>query len=1726
MLLGTLKSATEEDLYSFTGHAGDLMNLTLNSVMLPYFTAPFDTKIYLYNASGPGGTPGSLIAANDNEFESSDSIIIDFTLPADGTYYVGVASGDGQGFGNYELFMYSFKALPAGSVVAGSGNTLIGGSGQTTFIDSSGDDQMSFLPGSTGTATVIGGSGNNTINANNDPGISLIASGRVGVNAATYLNSEFIYQVTGSRTALDNTLTFSLEPDTDSSLSYPTGARIDPATGVLTWTPTVPGTYAVRILTTQSSGGTEYQDLTINVEGSEATTTTVQSSNSSAVFGQSVTFTATVTANQQGLSQTPTGTVTFFDNGVAIGTGTLQIVSGQDQATLATTALPVGTNSITAAYTSGDTIFQASPPATPSSQVINPASTTTSITSSVNPSVSGQAVTFTALVGDSTPGSRPSSVPTGAVTFYDGGSPIGTGTLQVINGVDQASFTTATLSTTAHTVTAAYTSGDANFQASPESSAFSQQVNHASTTTTVVTSTATSVSGQLVTFTATVVVTGPGSTAMASPTGTVTFYDSGAVIGAGNVSTSTGGVTTASFSTSSLSTASHTITAAYTSGDANFSASPASAGITQTVQQANTSVAVVSSAEPSVSGQSVTFTATVTVDAPGSTFVAQPTGTITFYDDGQVLGTAALQVVSGADQARFSSNQLNTGSHTITAAYASGDADFNPVASSPPVTQIVNRASTTTTVTSSSVNNTSVSGQAVTLTATVAVGTPGSTSVAFPTGTVTFLDGSVAISPPEPLSTSGGVTTATFTTGTLSTASHSIVAVYNDDENFVGSPSAVITQTVNRASTATTVSSSAATSAFGQTVTFTATIGLVRPATTAVAAPTGSVVFYDHGAAISPAVPLITTNGVTSASFAAATLSVGLHSITAVYSDDANFAPSSTTSPLAQTVNKASTTTTIVSSANPSVSGQSVMFTAQVTVNNPGSQAAANPTGTVTFYDGGVAIGTGTLSNTATDTATFTTRSLSTTTHSITAAFSGDGNFSASGMSAALQQVVSPANTTTTVSSSGGPTVSGQAVTFTAVIAVASPGSTTVAVPTGTATFYDNGQAIGTASLSTSGGVTTAVFTTRTLSTAMHTITAAYTSGDANFNGSKSLTLLTQMVNKANTTTLVVSSANPSVQSQNVTFTATVTVNTPGSQAFANPTGTVTFYAGGIWIGTGMLSNAATDIATFTTNALPAGTTTITAAYTSGDSNFNASPVSQPISQVVASVFVMNPTSSGALTVSGSGNITIPGPLEIESNAKTALVASGNAVVKAPVINIVGGDSISGKASVSTPLNTGVPASSIVDPLAGLAVPTLTGSLQAAVNVSGSSRLTINPGIYSGITVSGNGSLTMTAGIYVIAGGGFTVSGQASVTAAGVMIYNAGNNYVTPGGTTFGAVNLSGNGTITMTGPTSGTYAGIAIFQSRDNSKGVTVSGNSSAGIAGLIYALNASVTLSGNAELVDGLVAGTLNVSGNSVFNAQDGTTGYTPGQIRTAYGINALDSGLSTPLDGTGQTIAIVDAYDNPAIFQSLDTFDEQFGMTDSGPTLYQQYGPASSFLTVLNQAGQAAPLPSTDPTGPGIANWEMEEALDVEWVHAIAPAPRSCSSKPAANRLPISCNSVATAANQPGVSVVSMSWGFTEGQNALAADEAMYDQYLTTPAGHQGVTFVASAGDYGAADPHTPPSRPTCWPSAARLSRSMPITRITARRAGDIIRSRWARSSARAEASASTKPNRPIN
>src|SRR6202030_199515 len=165
-------------------------------------------------------------------------------------------------------------------------------------------------------------------------------------------------------------------------------------------------------------------------------------------------------------------------------------------------SLAVGSHTVTANY-SGDTSFLTSTgddAAAP--QVVNQASTTTTLESVANPSVSGETVTFTAIVAATTPGS---GTPTGTVNFLEGSTTLASSV--TLDGSDQATFTTSSLAVGSHTITADY-SGDTSFQASTgDDTAAPQVVNKASTTTTLESVANPSVSGETVTFTASVAAT-------------------------------------------------------------------------------------------------------------------------------------------------------------------------------------------------------------------------------------------------------------------------------------------------------------------------------------------------------------------------------------------------------------------------------------------------------------------------------------------------------------------------------------------------------------------------------------------------------------------------------------------------------------------------------------------------------------------------------------------------------------------------------------------------------------------------------------------------------------------------------------------------------------------------------------------------------------------------------------------------------------------------------------------------------------------------------------------------------------------------------------------------------------------------------------------------------------------------------------------------------------------
>jgi hypothetical protein len=198
------------------------------------------------------------------------------------------------------------------------------------------------------------------------------------------------------------------------------------------------------------------------------------------------------------------------------------------------------------------------------------------------------------------------------------------------------------------------------------------------------------------------------------------------------------------------------------------------------------------------------------------------------------------------------------------------------------------------------------------------------------------------------------------------------------------------------------------------------------------------------------------------------------------------------------------------------------------------------------------------------------------------------------------------------------------------------------------------------------------------------------------------------------------------------------------------------------------------------------------------------------------------------------------------------------------------------------------------------------------------------------------------------------------------------------------------------------------------------------------------------------------------------------TPNEIRGAYGLgsytagvlsNGISFGSGIQGDGSGQTIAIVDAYDDPTALNDLQAFSTYFGLPTFG-------GPGDPTFQKLGDTGGAPPI-GTDPNG----DWEVEESLDIEWAHAMAPMANIIlfEAPDAGNGL---FTAVQTAANTSGVVAASMSWGGSE-----FSGEQGFDTYFTTPSGHLGgsatlggtdmagdVTFLASAGDSGAYAPGT--------------------------------------------------------
>lgn len=730
--------------------------------------------------------------------------------------------------------------------------------------------------------------------------------------------------------------------------------------------------------------------------------TTLTASPNPAVTRRPVVLTARVAMVTPG-AVTPTGSVTFFDGVTTLGTAPL----AAGRAMLTSHALAVGVHALTASYSGDGTIAPSISAAV--TGTINRAPTTTALTSSVNPSVTGRPVTFTAKVSVVAPGT---GTPTGSVTFMDGATPLAT---VALDATRQATLTTSSLAVGAHPITAVY-GGDAGF-ATSTSPVLTETIGKAATKTTVTSSASPIIHGVPVTFTATVTVVAPGG---GTPTGTVTFLDGVTVLGTATLDAAG----QASLTTGALIAGTRSITARY-AGDASFATSTSPARI-ETVTKASTLLVLATSASSAVVGQPVVLTATVNVIAPGAGI---PTGGVTFLNGAVALGTVAL---NAAGQATLTTRALTLGPHTIGARYV-GDASFT-TSTAPTLPVTIAKASTTTTVTSSA--NPAALRQPVTLTATVVVVAPGAGA---PTGTVTFFNGPTALG----TGALGATGRATLTTSALTLGDHAITASYGGAPSFNGSVSKVFTETITRVASATALTASPNPSVTGRLVTLTATVSVVAPGA---GTPTGTVTFFDGALLLGTG----TLNVARQATLKTGALAAGAHALTASYAGDGNVAPS-TSSAVTETINRGSTTTVLTASPNPVIVGLPVTFTATV---NPVASAVGVPTGLVTFMEGAVALGMAPLN--ASRQATLTTSVLALGSHPIVARYAGDESFAPSASTLLTEKINNQPPAITSVNTvTFTPGKTGQTFTVTTTGIPANTITRTGTLPTGVM-FTDN----------------------------------------------------------------------------------------------------------------------------------------------------------------------------------------------------------------------------------------------------------------------------------------------------------------------------------------------------------------------------------------------------------------------------------------------------------------------------------------------------------------------------------------------------------------------------------------------------------------------------------------------------------------------------------------------
>ncbi len=697
-------------------------------------------------------------------------------------------------------------------------------------------------------------------------------------------------------------------------------------------------------------------DVTFTIPGvASATLTVITPATDTVSYGQSATFTATVSSS----NGTPSdGDIQFFVNGASLGLP-VAISNGQAQLALAE---PVGRYTVAAEYT-GDIAYAATLPAeeTSAALTVNPAATTTVVTPATALVALGQSATFSAKVssGNGTP-------PDGSLQFLVNGVAYGSPEAIDANG-------NATLAISepvgSYTVAAKYT-GDANFAATlpaAETSA-TLTVNPVATATAVTPATATVDSGQSATFTANV-----SSTNGTPPDGSLQFLIDGVAFGSSVAIDANGNAELAI----AEPVGGYTVAAQYT-GDTNYAATlqGAETGSTLTVTQAATTTAVTPATDTVSYGQSATFTADVS-SATG----APPDGSVQFLVNGVAYGSPVALSVGVAQVSILEP----PGTYTIAAGYLG---DVNYAATLPD-------AETTVTLTVIPVATTTVVSPP---TVTVSLGQPAyfevnvtSANGAPPDGSAQFLVNGVAYGSPVAW---GGSSDNTMTFELTEPAgTYTIAAEYLGDPNYAATlPAAEYTATLTVSQAASplrtemVVTPQTTSVSYGQSALFTATVTDTQ--NTLITPQGGFVQFTVNGQNYGSPVPL----GNDGTAQLAITEPVGNYLVDAEYTGDTNFAAAPLAdAPANLSVTPAATATMVTPATTTIILGQTATFTAAVT-----SGAGTPQDGDVQFLLNGTDYGNPVpYAGSPNNPAQITITGQSASSYTIAAEYLGDANYAA-----------------------------------------------------------------------------------------------------------------------------------------------------------------------------------------------------------------------------------------------------------------------------------------------------------------------------------------------------------------------------------------------------------------------------------------------------------------------------------------------------------------------------------------------------------------------------------------------------------------------------------------------------------------------------------------------------------------------------------------------------------